>query len=68
MLLTFLLQLLLIYVPAFNDIFHTKPLTVTELLTAIAVSAVIFIAVETEKFFKRNKEERQLWPRLPVNY
>lgn len=59
-LLTFVLQLMLIYIPSMNTIFNTKPLTITELLTAILVSSVIFITVETEKFFKRRKRRNAL--------
>lgn len=54
-LLTFVLQLMLIYMPVFNKIFNTQPLSFFELLTAISVSSIIFIAVETEKFFKRRR-------------
>lgn len=54
-LLTFVLQLALIYIPELNEFFHTQPLTLPELLTAILVSSLTFIAVEIEKSFKRRK-------------
>lgn len=54
-LLTFVLQLGIIYVPALNVFFNTQPLTMVELLTAIGVSSVVFIAVEVEKMVKRRK-------------
>ncbi len=52
---TFLLQLAVIYLPAANEIFKTQPLTVTELLICIAGAALVFHAVELEKWirFKR---------------
>nr|WP_294907590.1 cation-translocating P-type ATPase [uncultured Lacibacter sp.] len=51
-LLTFVLQLGVIYLPFANEIFKTQPLTLTELGICIAVSAVVFHAVEFEKFIK----------------
>jgi P-type Ca2+ transporter type 2C len=53
--LTVLLQLAVIYVPYLNKFFHTQPLTITELLLAIGISAVVFVAVEIEKWVKRRK-------------
>ena len=50
--LTFILQLLVIYLPAANTIFKTQPLTLYELLTCIGVSAIVFHAVELEKWIK----------------
>ena len=52
-LLTFTLQMTVIYVPFLQDIFHTKPLTVFELLICIGLSSIVFWAVEIEKWFKR---------------
>jgi P-type Ca2+ transporter type 2C len=54
-LLTFVLQLAIIYVPTLNIFFNTQPLTTIELLTAIGVSSIVFIAVEIEKMIKRRK-------------
>jgi len=48
-LLTLLLQLALIYVPLFHEIFATQPLTLSELLLCIAVSSIVFHGVEMEK-------------------
>jgi len=50
--LTVLLQILIIYLPAFNEIFKTKPLSLTELSLTFAASAIVFLAVEIEKMFK----------------
>jgi len=44
-----------IYVPYLNGIFKTHPLTLEELSITLALSSVIFIAVEIEKFLKRKK-------------
>ncbi|HOJ27537.1 MAG TPA: cation-translocating P-type ATPase [Spirochaetota bacterium] len=53
--LTFVLQMATIYVPYLNGIFKTHPLTLEELSITLALSSVIFIAVEIEKFLKRKK-------------
>ena len=54
-LLTFGLQMAVIYIPFLQDIFSTQSLTVTELLTCIGLSSIVFWAVETEKWIKRRK-------------
>ena len=56
--LTFLLQMATIYVPFFNPIFKTEPLTPGELLFCIAWSSLVFVAVEIEKTIKRRCAER----------
>jgi len=52
-LLTLALQLAVIYVPWFNSIFKTEPLTFDELAFCLAVSALVFIGVEFEKWMIR---------------
>ncbi len=52
---TFVLQMATIYVPALNPIFKTEPLTLNELALTLALSSVVFIAVEIEKWWKRKK-------------
>ncbi|MEK6713471.1 MAG: cation-translocating P-type ATPase [Nitrospirota bacterium] len=54
-LLTFILQLATIYIPFLNPVFKTEPLSLGELLFALAMSSVLFVAVEIEKWFKRRK-------------
>jgi Ca2+-transporting ATPase len=47
------MQMATIYVPFLNPIFKTQPLTATELGITLALSCVIFVVVEIEKFVKR---------------
>jgi len=54
--LTFGLQMATVYVPALNSIFKTEPLTPNELMITLALSSIVFIAVELEKLFKRMKK------------
>ncbi len=49
---TFLLQLAVVYLPFMNAIFHTQPLSLTELGICIGASVVVFHAVELEKWIK----------------
>lgn len=53
--LTFLLQMATIYIPVLNKVFKTEPLTAVELLIAVAVSSIVFFAVELEKLIKRKR-------------
>ncbi len=50
---TFTLQMATIYVPAFNPIFKTEPLSMSELVLCLALSSLVFIAVEIEKWLVR---------------
>jgi Ca2+-transporting ATPase len=52
-LLTFCLQMGTIYIPALNPVFKTVPLSAGELLLTLALSSVVFIAVEIEKCWLR---------------
>jgi len=52
-LITFAAQLAIIYVPVLNEFFNTRPLSWSELLIALGVSFVVFLAVEFEKLMKR---------------
>lgn len=51
--LTFFLQLSTIYVPFLNGVFKTAPLSAAELLICLALSTVVFVAVEIEKWLVR---------------
>ncbi|MBM4064776.1 MAG: cation-translocating P-type ATPase [Planctomycetes bacterium] len=55
-LLTFALQMATIYVPFLQPIFKTEALSFGELTFALAMSSVVFIAVEIEKYFKRRSK------------
>jgi len=57
--LTFALQLATIYVPFLNPVFKTQPLTIAELGFTLAMSSVVFVAVEIEKFFRRHRKPTQ---------
>jgi Ca2+-transporting ATPase len=57
-LLTLALQMATIYIPALNPIFKTQPLTLAELGLALAMSAVVFVAVEIEKLVRRRRSGR----------
>jgi len=54
-LLTVVLQIMVIYVPILNEIFHTAPLTIQELLACFAMSSIVFVAVELEKWLHRRR-------------
>jgi Ca2+-transporting ATPase len=54
-LLTFSLQMATIYVPQLNLVFKTQPLTLPELASTLALSSVVFVAVEIEKWVKRRR-------------
>lgn len=51
--LTFILQLGVIYLPLANSIFRTHPLSIHELAICIALSLVVLTGVEIEKLIKR---------------
>lgn len=53
---TILLQLMVIYLPFFNTVFRTQPLTAHELLITVVASSVVFWAVEVEKVFRRSRK------------
>ncbi len=53
LLLTFILQMAVLYVPWLNPIFKTEPLSLGELMACLALSSVVFIGVEIEKALVR---------------
>jgi len=52
-LLTTALQMVTIYLPVANPIFRTEPLSASELALSLALSSVVFLAVEIEKSMVR---------------
>jgi Ca2+-transporting ATPase len=52
-LLTFVLQMATIYVPVLNPIFKTEPLSLAELAVCLAAAAVVWVATEAEKAWRR---------------
>ena len=50
---TVILQLAAVYLPVFNGIFNTTPLTATQLLICIVLSTVVFWGAEIEKWIVR---------------
>jgi Ca2+-transporting ATPase len=54
-LLTFVLQLAVIYVPLLQGFFNTQALTPTELGISLVLSTVVFWAAEVEKWFLRRR-------------
>jgi len=56
LLITVAMQLMIIYLPFFNETFKTQPLTINELAITISVSSIVFLAVEIEKFIKRSRK------------
>ena len=55
-LLTLLLQMAVIYLPFLQRIFDTTPLGWRELSISLALSTVVFVAVEMSKWIKRRRE------------
>jgi Ca2+-transporting ATPase len=51
--LMFLLQMAVIYLPALNSVFHTQPLPMFDLAVCIGLSSLVLFAVEFEKWLVR---------------
>lgn len=54
-LLTFGLQLGVVYLPFLQGVFHTHPLSAVDLLVALALSTVVFWAVEGQKWISHRR-------------
>jgi magnesium-transporting ATPase (P-type) len=55
---TFVLQLIVLYLPFAQDVFGTTALTVTELILATIAGVLVLAAVEVEKWLNRNYFEK----------
>ena len=53
LLITFALQMAVLYLPWLNPIFRTAPLSLGELAACLALSSVVFVGVEIEKALVR---------------
>lgn len=49
------LQMIVVYIPFLNPIFHTEPLNLVELILTLALSLVVLFGVEIEKLWKKKK-------------
>jgi P-type Ca2+ transporter type 2C len=58
-LLTVMLQMAVIYLPFANKLFKTEPLSFNELLICFAASALVFHAVELEKYIRKKFMDKQ---------
>jgi Ca2+-transporting ATPase len=56
-------QLLIIYLPFFNKLFNTSPLSWGEMGIVVAISSVVFWAIELQKLIGRRRAKR---PRLAL--
>ena len=52
-LLTLALQLAVLYLPPLQSIFRTAPLALDELLLCVGLAALLWVAVEIEKWLRR---------------
>jgi Ca2+-transporting ATPase len=55
--LTFVLQLALLYIPVLQRIFNTQPLNARDLIIALFASAIVFVAVEFDKWVRRQRSK-----------
>ena len=55
-----ILQLAIIYMPFFNRVFKTNPLSFSDLAISILFSTIVFVSVELEKFIRLNRTQRAL--------
>ncbi len=58
--LTFALQMAVIYLPAFQDIFATAALSVRDLLYCLALSTAVFWAIEMQKYALRRRRAARI--------
>ena len=49
------LQLAVVYAAPLQELFDTAPLSLAELAVTLAVSSLLFVVVETEKWWQRRR-------------
>ena len=57
-LLTFALQMAVIYVPFLQNIFETTALSFNQLLLSLGLSTIVFIAIEIVKLIRQRRERK----------
>jgi Ca2+-transporting ATPase len=55
-LLTFVLQMAVVYLPPLQVVFHTEALHLTELLVSLFASVIVFLLIELGKFLLNRKQ------------
>jgi len=58
-LLTFVLQIAVIYIPFLQSVFRTNPLSWQELIICLVLSTIVFWGVEFEKYLKRRGDRKK---------
>ena len=66
--LTFVLQIALIYVPFFQKIFTTTPLSVLDLVLSLVLSSTVFWAIELQKYLARRRAKTEEGSNCNANY
>ena len=56
--LTLVLQLVVVYIPALQNVFGTAPLSLPDLAVALLLSSVVFWVVELEKLVLRTRKQK----------
>jgi P-type Ca2+ transporter type 2C len=56
-LLTFILQMAVVYQPFLQDIFSTRSLSFGELMLCLFLSTIVFIAIEVDKWIRRRRKQ-----------
>ncbi len=56
-LLTFVLQMAVVYLPPLQVVFHTEALHLTELLVSLFASVIVFLLIELGKFLLNRKQD-----------
>ncbi len=54
--LTIVLQLVVLYIPFLDQFFEVVPLSANDLLLAVGLGSIAFIAIEIEKWFLRRRD------------